>query len=124
MNRPGRLLVTLFACLGMIVFMGNGTRILADENDPPHQTHLTDKGAKFFLDVDVDGSVTGDECLRCHTGTPAYDNVDTNRCAECHTTGGFYDGVNNSEIGVLNNWQDLGLSTDRKSTRLNSSHYS
>jgi hypothetical protein len=53
---------------------------------------------------------TNAKCQRCHTGTPAWSNVATERCATCHTIGGKYNGVTDPLIGALNNWENRGSS--------------
>ena len=95
--------------LALISFTGASSLLMADQTDPPHQTHLTPGNgpSSFFL---VEGLDTDEECQRCHDGPPSWANVDTERCATCHTTGGTYDGVNDSTVGALSNWENMGSS--------------
>jgi hypothetical protein len=77
---------------------------MAGQTDPPHQTHLTDaRGPHIGTEVNP---YPGSACDRCHTASPAWNNVDTGVCKTCHTTGGLFDGINNPTIGALNNWEN------------------
>ena len=66
--------------------------------DPPHNTHLN--AAR--------GPELGSDCSACHTGSPAYNNVQQSSCVPCHSQGGFYDGVFDATIGATENWDNSG----------------
>ena len=69
--RTLKILTIFLVALGFAVCGATTSLLMADENDPPHQTHLsadTDRGpSSFFL---VEGLDVDDECLRCHTQVP------------------------------------------------------
>jgi hypothetical protein len=85
---------------------------MAGESDPPHETHLSHaRGPILGLGAENPPVMArvGDDCTACHTtGTPAYGDVNGDICNVCHSPGGVYDGVNNSQLGALNNWENMG----------------
>jgi len=84
--RSSKTFFALLLALALIGFTGGSSLLMADQNDPPHQTHLTHaRGPSIFLDKY--------ECERCHDGSPAWTNVNTNACNTCHSPGGAFDGV-------------------------------
>ncbi len=104
--RSSKVIWVLLLTLSLVAFVGNTSLVMAggDPPDPPHETHLTHaRGPSIFLD--------DYECERCHDGSPAWNNVNTNACNTCHGPGGVYDGVNNPTVGALNNWENKGGSS-------------
>jgi hypothetical protein len=93
--------VILFT-LGLIGLAGDSYFVTAggDPPDPPHETHLTHARGPG-LDTD---------CTRCHTGTPAYSNVDWDTCNPCHSPGGLYDKDTYPDLWAVNNWENIGSS--------------
>ncbi|MDY6836622.1 MAG: hypothetical protein SWH78_01490 [Thermodesulfobacteriota bacterium] len=83
---------------GLILFAGSNTLLIADQNDAPHQTHLTE----------LRGPELGTNCGACHTATPeTYQNASQAACDPCHSRGGVYDGVNDSTVGAIANWENV-----------------
>jgi len=106
--RSSRILWLFLLTLCLTCFGGDTSFVTAggyDPPDPPHATHLTDaRGPHIGTEINP---YPGSACDRCHTGSPAWNNVDSGVCGTCHTTGGVYDGVNNTTVGVLNNWENM-----------------
>ena len=88
--------------LGLIAFMGGTSPLMADHTDPPHVTHLSADRGPGLASV----------CTACHTASPGtYANISSSladACDTCHSPGGPYHGVNDSAVGALNNWDNLG----------------
>lgn len=96
-----RLFLAVVAAVGLLGFMGENSVLVADENDPPHLTHISD----------ARGPGLGTDCEECHTSLPAdYTNAPQSACVGCHGQGGPYDGVFGGTIGAVNNWQNTGSS--------------
>ena len=92
----------LLVALGLVVCAGGSTLLIAGQTDPPHQTHLD-----LLRGPGMGGD--GSPCIDCHTGgSPGQGNVDFYTCNSCHSPGGAYDGVNDTSVGALNNWENIG----------------
>ncbi|MDY6836836.1 MAG: hypothetical protein SWH78_02580 [Thermodesulfobacteriota bacterium] len=110
-------LSVLLLTLTVFVFVGGRTLLLADENDAPHQTHLTL----------ARGPGLGTICTPCHTASPGiYENIRSPlaaACVTCHSPGGPFDGVNDSAVGAVNNWDNLGDPGDAADSLIYASFY-
>jgi hypothetical protein len=90
--------------LGLIGYVGSTNFSIAGQTDVPHQAHM-----EFLRGPGMGGDASA--CLNCHTdGTPGQGNVDLGACNSCHSPGGAYDGINDPNVGVLNNWENIGSS--------------
>jgi hypothetical protein len=98
------LLVLLY--LVLMGYAGSTNLSIAGETDPPHQAHMV-----FLRGPGMGGDVSS--CPNCHTSdSPGKDDVDQDTCTACHSPGGAYDGVNDPSVGALNNWENIGFSTE------------
>ena len=100
----------LVTVLGLIVFAHCPVVLLAGQNDLPHQVHL-----EFLRGPGMGGDAS--PCLNCHSeGTPGTGDVNFETCNGCHSPEGAYDGVNDTNLGALHNWENLGSGAEASYT--------